>query len=398
MSSHSRPLTPECRLVFGAAHVEPNEAEIAELSRLPLNWTRVIGVAELEKATPLLWRAIQRAGTSSLPREAAEHLRRSALVNDFRMLRLASRIEKTLVALREQGTPVLLLKGAALATTAYAGFTDRPMTDVDLLVRMADVPRAREAVIESGWPETTDPVLRSLLENHHHLPHFVDPEPTGLRVELHTSILPADQPFRLDEEVLWATATPARAPFHGGLVAEPKFLLLHACQHFAWSHVMQFGGWRTFRDVSALTRDPAFDWDAFVALARDSKSATACYWTFRLAARMSDVRIPAEVMRQLAPPTGERIRRSIERHFIAGLAPGEAPPCPSITVARVLWLAALRPKWSGHAAAGTFDPEHKWEKTLGTASTETFAARVFRHATGIRHWWNFAADTVSPFS
>ena len=398
--AHPPPLSPECRLVFAAAHTAPDTALIAELVNVPLNWARVITLAEQERATPTLWRAIERAapGGRSLPTAAIEHLRRSAMVYDFRMLRLGSRLQLTLAELESRGTPVLLLKGAALATTVHRGFTDRPMTDVDMLVRLADVRAARDALIDSGWPETTDPVLLTLLQDEHHLPHFVDTEPTGLRIELHTMLLPPDQPFALDESLVWQSARPAPPPFASALVADREFLLLHACLHFAWSHMMHFGAWRTFRDVSALVRDPAFDWDLFVERARDCKGLTSCYWTLRVAARMTGVVIPERVMRVLAPPTLEPVRRVLERHFITLIAPGEAPPCPSIKVARALWLAALRPRWSGHARAGRFDPDHRWEHARGTASTETFVQRVVRHAGGIRHWWDFAIRTLAPFS
>ena len=84
------PLTPECRLVFAAAHVAPDNAVIGDLVRQPLDWGRVIAIAELEKATSPLWRVLERAGIELVPRAAAEHLRRSAMVSDFRMLRLGA--------------------------------------------------------------------------------------------------------------------------------------------------------------------------------------------------------------------------------------------------------------------------------------------------------------------
>lgn len=394
---NARALSAECRLLFGAAHVAPDMAGVAALLAEPLDWARVVALAERERASPILWRVLDRAGSDRVPEAAREHLRRSAMVYDFRMLRLASRLEKTVGALQAARVPVLLLKGAALATSVYGGFTERPMTDVDLLVQATDVAAARDAVIASGWPETTDPVLLALLKDEHHLPHFVDPEPTGLRVELHTMLLPLDQPFGLDAASFWASARPARAPFASALVADREHLMLHACLHFAWSHTMEFGSWRTFRDVTALTRDGTFAWDRFVALARQAKSVTACYWTLRLAMRLTRAEVPAAVLEALAPPTAERLRRSLERHFVTLVAPGEAPPCPSIKVARALWLSALRPKWSGHAQAGRFDPEERWERARGTATKESFAQRAARHAAGIRHWWGFATRTLSPF-
>ena len=392
-------LSPECRLVFASARLACDGSLITELLKGPLDWARVIVIAEREKATPVMWRMIESSGAGGLaiPAEAAAHLRRSSMVHDFRMLRLSARIEKTISMLHARGVPVLLLKGAALANSIYGSFTLRPMSDVDLLVRTSDVSQARDAIIESGWPETTEPMFHSLLHDQHHLPPFLDTEPTGLRVELHTMLLPPDQPFGFSSEHYWAGATAAKAPLGTALVADPHRLLLHACLHFAWSHTMHFGAWRAFRDVGALIDAPAFDWDAFIALVRGLKGASCGYWTLRLANRMSGVPVPADVLRALAPPMSTRVSDALERHFVAMIAPGEAPPCPSVKLARLLWLAALRPRWSGYAGAGRYDPENKWARARGTASTERLPERIVRHAMGIRHWWNFAWRTIVAF-
>src|SRR5690606_2857828 len=142
-----------------------------------------------------------------------ERMRRNAMVTDFRMIRLGQRLRDTLRSFAERGIPVMLLKGAALGALIDPTFRERPMVDIDLLVHPADADRAREAVVAAGWPQSEDPTVHELLEDHHHLPPFIDPVIPDLRLELHLALLPADNAFQFDAAELWSEARPAPAPF-----------------------------------------------------------------------------------------------------------------------------------------------------------------------------------------
>ena len=124
------------------------------------------------------------------------------------------------------------------------------------------------------------------------------------------------------------------------------------------------------------------------------QAGTACFWTLRLAQTMAGIPIPDRVLARLAPPTPNAICAARERHFLAQIAPGEGPTSPSVKLTRFLWRMALRPDWSGHANPGRHDPEQKWAKAYGTASTETRAQRIMRHARGIGDWTRFATKTL----
>lgn len=386
-------LSPELRLVFRSADHEASGPELVALVAAVRDWDRVLFLADREVAAAALWRAIKRVD-AELPPPVADALRKRAMISDLAMQHLSRRAQDTVRLLGEREIPVLLLKGAAVGALTDPTFRARPMTDLDVLVHRVDVPRARAAVIESGWPETTDPVLLELLRDAHHLPHFVDPQMPGMRLELHVMLMPDDQPFSLDETDLWRDARPASAPFDGASVPSAEHLLLHVCVHYAWQHTMSFGAWRAFRTIDAIVTAPGFDWQKLVAYARTAKAATSCYWTLRLAERLSGLRVPQSVLEALAPPTASLFRDALERHFVAQLDPGEGPTSPSEKLTRLLWRAALRPRWSGHRAPGRIDPEHRWERARGTLSTETRAARLLRHARSYRDWWQFVAGTL----
>ena len=391
-----RSLSAETQLVFRSADSTCGASEVATLTRAVQDWGRVSWLAEKEVATSALFRMLQRSHSAQVPPDVMEYLSKSAMVSDFRMRHLSQRLIRTARELAEHQVPFVLLKGAAVGALTDPSFCMRPMTDLDLLVHPSDAERARTAIIAAGWPETSNPILLELLHNQHHLPPFVDPQMPDVRLELHVALLPADHSFGFDASQLWQEAQHARDPFAHALVPSRESVVLHACIHFAWQHSMQFGAWRTFRAVSAMIESPAFDWERFVQRARDAKAATACYWTLRLAVRLSGLVTPENVLDRLAPPNAPWINAALERHFIAAIAPGEGPVSPSIRLSRILWRTALRPRWSGHGHPGRWDSERRWERAHGILSTETAPARVARHLAGIGDWWKFFVKTLLP--
>lgn len=383
----------ETRLVYRTAAAEfPAVERLALLSGVR-DWGQLAQLAGREVAPLALWRALHEM-REFVPVEALAALQQGAVQLDLRMQQLARRAQQTTSALADAGVPCLLLKGAAVGAIIDPTFRARPMTDIDVLVHREDVKRAQAAVLAAGWNLTDNPVYLEMLQDAHHLPHFVDPTLPGMRLELHVMLMPDDQPFAFDEALLWRDARPATPPFNGALVPSANHILLHACVHFAWQHTLAFGAWRTFRVVSAMIAQPDFSWDRFAETAREVKAGTSCFWTLRLAQTMAEIPIPEHVLARLAPPTPTRVRNALERHFITQIAPGEGPTSPSIKLTRLLWRMALRPNWSGHANPGRYDPEQKWANAYGNASTETRAQRIMRHARDIGNWTRFATRTL----
>jgi hypothetical protein len=144
------------------------------------------------------------------------------------------------------------------------------------------------------------------------------------------------------------------------LVPHPEHQLLHCCLHFAWSHGMHSGAWRTFRDVAAITRTAVIDWDRFVALAHSTRGASCCYWTFDLARALTGVTtIPEEALRQLRSPVPRLGQERLRRHLaimLVGLGAGS----PSVRLDRLIWETAIAPAASGHGASRPWDGEERW--------------------------------------
>jgi hypothetical protein len=387
------PLTPELRLVFRAADPATTTDELLTMSKEVTEWARALTMAEMEGALPALWRGLQ-PRQAELPREIAEFFRLRTMVSDFRMSQLSQRAQETIRALKAADIPVLLLKGAAIGALTDPTFRLRPMGDVDLLVHERDVQRAVQCLLATGWSVTEDEVVVELLQGQHHLPHFVRKDLPGLRLELHTMLLPPGHAFALDEAALWRDAKPAPAPFDGALVLSPEHMVLHTSIHFAWQHRVNFGTWRTIRSLAAIASRPGFSWERLERDARAVKAGTTVYWTLRMAYRLAGIPVPLATMARLAPPNPTWLMRGLERHFAALIAAGEGPASPSVWLTRRLWLMALRPRWSGLGAVPRDTRGRDWDRAYGRVGTESTLERIKRHLSDYPVWWAFLTRTL----
>jgi hypothetical protein len=276
----------------------------------------------------------------------------------MQMLQLEQLLHQTIDILARHKIEVVLLKGAGLAYTAYSSFADRPMGDIDVLVRPEHAERVWSLLQQHGWTPTPMDSDSALYTGHHHLPPLFR-DSVRFRLEIHSRLLPAEQPFRFSTDALWLRAH--RVTVNGRVITVPNPMhqLWHTCVHFAWSHGMQWGSWRTMRDSAAIIQKGGFGWTEFVAFARETRAATCCFWTLRLARRLTGAAVPDDVLASLRPPYPEFIIERLERHFVSNLFPSEVR-CPSVWLTRWLWEAGVLPGWSGHDTARPWQVSERW--------------------------------------
>jgi hypothetical protein len=380
-------LSAEARLLLLAAEAAPSANRVIEgLRDQDLDWNRLVALAEREKATAVLWSLIRSYG-DDVPAARVRQLGMLASVSDFRMRHHEKLLGKVLDTLNELDIPVILLKGAALAVTAYGSFTRRPMYDLDLLVRPEDAEHAWNALRQSGWLHEEDECPIAFYEDHYHLPPLDDPDGTGLAVELHTR--PWQGGVRLDageirEESLvidWAERQ-ARVP-------STRHQILHLATHFAWGHMLRSGAWRTVRDLGTLVGTGDVDWGDIVALARKTGGTACCYWTFDIARCLADVPVPDEVLDELRPPISNFAVAKLRRHYIGTLFGFSPAPCPSRRLERLLWTAGHAPRRTQLGDLRPWMRGDDWVEHAGTTPTMSLAARVRTHLKGLRAWVNY---------
>jgi hypothetical protein len=250
------------------------------------------------------------------------------------------------------------------------------MGDIDLLVKPEAARRAWELVLANGWRRRADVSEQRSYEEHQHLPPLEDADGLQIGLELHTGLFTSQAPFRLPASLLWQGAR--RLPIGGSsaLVARPEDQLLHASLHFAWSHEMTFGTWRTLRDVVRVVASGPVDWTMLVRNARASRGATCCYWTLRLARELAGAEVPSGVLKELAPALPDAVLSRLGAHFAADALPLPRAKPASVSVSRALWTLGIRPRTQGHGASRPWLDTEEWVRGPdGMRAARTSAAR-----------------------
>ncbi|MFO0624698.1 MAG: nucleotidyltransferase family protein [Polyangiales bacterium] len=198
-------------------------------------------------------------------------------------------LRDALYALRDAGVEVMPLKGVLLRRLVYDDPAERPVGDVDLLVRGRDVRRAHEALDAAGFePIFLEPMERERSFRHRRL---------GLLVDLHWQLF-YDDYFDFDAEGLFARATWDEAGFVAPVWRmAPLDLYAHVLVHAGFTAWVQPVPrlYDIARIVARLHIDPV---EAARHLTRCGMGAFARY-ALRLAAREGDGAHAGEVLAAL---------------------------------------------------------------------------------------------------
>lgn len=385
-------LPPEARLLFLALRPETGRraSTLATLLGTRLDWRLVGQLAEREKLLPILWNNL-RPHASVMPPQMREALHRQSAVTEFRMTMTETALHQVVETLAGEGIRVMLLKGAALATTVYPSFAQRPMGDFDVLVPPGEARRAWDVLRGAGWALEVEGG-EEFYEQLHHLPGLLDPGGLKLVLEIHRSMLPHAGPFVLDESELWREARPVSLGATRAWVPSDAHQLLHLSTHLAWSHMFSGIG-RTVRDIAALVAAREIDWTAFTTLANRTHAGTSAYWTLALAHTLMEVEVPTQVMRNLRPRAGWLPPRALERAY---LAMGLLGACPSIHVAQWLWSAGIRPRASGHGAARPWHTNELFKRVFHLDRKRGIRERLTGQVRAASRWWKFVRAVGSP--
>jgi len=206
-------------LLFTAGGVDNDEA-IRVAARGTIDWSRFLGLAQVERAVPVMFPRLRALVPDAIPAPVFDQMRRLAMVSDFAMLNLETRLRESLAALHAAKVRVMLLKGAALAHTAYSNVRQRPMSDVDILVDASNTRLARRVMLAAGWCDIVGGIPDTVYDRHHHLPPLRDVRSPDLQLEIHTALFPERQPFAFDARDLWARAKPLGDAFPDAYVPD----------------------------------------------------------------------------------------------------------------------------------------------------------------------------------
>jgi hypothetical protein len=286
-------------------------------------WDTLLAAARIHGLLPLLYERLGMLDGDRIPPPVMAHLRGAYVANLLRNQRLGTELAEVVEALRREGIEAIVLKGGALAPTVYTEPAQRPMNDLDLLLRPEAMDRAGAALQSLGFQ------LSGLIPAH--MVAFQQRFGGGLewqrsrggevtRLDVQHHLVGIDwcwTAFPIEADALWATARPLALDGVRAWQLSAEDTLIQLCLHQALhGYASPLIGYADIDRVIGAT-DSVLSWSRLVQRAHRFRVKTVLYWGLQRAHRLLATPLPAEVAAALQPG-GPRL------HFLRALAPSDA--------------------------------------------------------------------------
>ncbi len=289
-----------------------------------------------------------------------------------RHFRLAALLEQVDQAARRAGIVVQALKGAALHELQIYAPGMRPMADIDLLIRPAELERASQLLLQLGYQVLYDSRRERTFgpQQAGTVRPFGEHRDNPVKIELHTHI--AERLPVQEVDITAALAMPAAEPglhYYASLSALMLHLLLHAAGNMR-AHSLRF---IQLHDIASLAgRLAVGEWQRLL-----TSQGAPRWWLFAplaMVERYYSGSVPRWVMQQTANECPAMLRYAADRHRLSDV---------SLSRLRMTFFAGF--EWSHSARDGLrFVSNRTWPSTQ--TRTE-MAGYVASHAWASQSEW-----------
>ena len=287
-------------LILQCLQIEDRGQKFTRLAKYsPLDWGRVLFQAERHGLAPMVAWQIKSLGLEALPPEEVHQVFRNSLrIGTGNNLILFNELGKVLRQFKEEGIPVIVLKGAHLAAIVYGHIGVRSMEDIDLMVPFEHLAKSSDILNGLGYLSETvlsdKADIQSVMQ---HLPFFC--KPNMKPIEVHWTIGNPKSPFQIDLAEVWEGAQEVVIAGVPVFVLSPEDLIVHLCTH-AYEH--RFSSLRQFLDLYLVMEHhkDAIQWDLVRQKARRWKATKCLFLALYLAQRLMNLPRMA-VLENIAP-------------------------------------------------------------------------------------------------
>ena len=155
------PGNPEFDLLRACCATETSDDHVCRMLSCPLDWERLFCLIDHHRVVPQVFGRLS-AFPRLLPTHALGALRSRYQENARKALWFTSELLRILGHLESAGIKSLAYKGPVLAKALYTDVAERQYSDLDILIRPEDVPKAKAALLALG--HTCSPELRQQVE------------------------------------------------------------------------------------------------------------------------------------------------------------------------------------------------------------------------------------------
>jgi len=312
---------------------------LSDATRVPWLWEKA--VTHLSPMTrpvahePGPARSRRSGGTIAAPAAGASIVAGDPTVA-LRNIRMMHFLERIAIRFNDAGIPLMVLKGAALNLTLYANPGDRPMSDLDLMVRPEDLDRVLQLMENAGCLCGEPLVREDFFPRFHYERELKAGTIYPVMIDLHIRPL---RPLRFARTVpgdaFWSRARAVPIGRASVLAPSPEDMLIHLAAHSA-IHANSRMIWLVDIRAWVAAHVDRFDWDAVIE--------TSCAWKLVLpvldaleaAVREVGLVCPPDVLRRM-----RRVRVSWRDRLLLRQAPRDA----AHPAAHVLTSALCTPDW-----------------------------------------------------
>jgi hypothetical protein len=296
-------------------------------------WRAAMAVSVMHGISALLAGRLRWAGPPHWQAFLAEQAEQG-LLREHKTRALLARLHE---AAARADLPLLAMKGSALLDLGLYAPGQRPMSDVDLLVRPEDFDAAHRLLLQTGYAEglTTTKHTDYVPLDAPAAPAFGEHAANAIKIELHTAVKES-LPVRVVDitaRLLPSTARPGVNAYPGA-AALMRHLLIHAAGNLCVHGIRLIH----LHDLAALAgRLSASDWDEALAPASDGLPAWWAVPPLELAMRLFPDRWPRAAM---APALSAAraacpvlLRRATRRHRLDNMSMSgfRIPLLPGVT-------------------------------------------------------------------
>jgi len=304
-------LSAEWQALLQCANPQLAADRLSEVFRKTLDWSRLLMLAEEQGVLPLLTKRLGELDEGIVPSEVRQKLRDAARAQTLFTLTLTAELFRVLDRFAALGIGVLLTKGPVLSARCYGDPGLRQYTDLDLVLRDADIDRATEAMMALHY----EPKVPLKAVHARKVPGeyvFVRRD-TKLLVELHTERTFRYHPKPLSVEKLFERQARARFDGHDvpSLSTEDELILIciQGAKHF-WERLMWIA------DVTALVTRQSVDWKRAASAVHEVEAARMLHVGLLLAMNVTGARLPANISDELnSDAPAARIAAQIARRL-----------------------------------------------------------------------------------
>jgi Uncharacterised nucleotidyltransferase len=287
-----------------------------------IDWDYFYQLARRHSVVPLIYKQLSSIPAAKIPADQLARLKANYQENLARNLLLTAELCRILQTLAAEGIEAVPYKGPALAIYAYGKLDLRRFVDLDILVRKADVLRAKDLLTAQGFicgTPWTDAQQALLMRTQHNL--SLSREDGRLLVELHWEVASSLFASSLQAEDLWGRLNTMRLNDVTVQSLSTEDLLLSLCVHGS-KHFWERLAW--ICDVAELVKKYSdLNWTVLLERAASTNNDRMLFLGLYLANRLMDAPLPGNVKSQTEAEVIISLAMKVEKRLFGDI--GQPP-------------------------------------------------------------------------